>query len=104
MIKDWRDTLQVGDVLLTKSGSPRIIRRVYYRKNGFIGGIRLTIKRCSWTKLCYTSIGRVDLEQRKFRKSNIRITKLKSLLDDKINEEMKFDHRKLSCRSVRGVC
>ncbi len=104
MIKDWRDTLQVGDVLLTKSGSPRIVRKVSYRSNGFLGGVRFTIKKCSWTKLCYTCVGRTDLDYRKFKKSNLRVRELRSLLDVEIAEEIKFNHRKLSCKSVRGIC
>jgi hypothetical protein len=62
MIWDWRDDIQVGDILFTRRGHPRVVRAVSRRKSGHLHCITLAIKRCSWTGRCYTVMNRHDIK------------------------------------------
>lgn len=102
-IKDWRDTIQKGDILVSKRG-PRLVRRATYSKTGFLRAITLAIKHCSWTGRCYTVINRSDLNYLKFTKAPFRITATRIPLDEQIEAcIIDPDNRSLDCCDVKGV-
>ena len=88
--RDWRDTLRVGDVLITTSGDLRVVRRVSHDTWGFTRCIDLVIRRCSWTRKPYTTISRNDLKQRGFRKAEVR-------------SRDSVDLSNLTCWDVKGI-
>jgi len=81
--KDWRDSLKLGDVVLTKSGTPRVIRRISYRKSGILLAVTFSIKRESWTKRPYTVMNRSDLSCLGYRPSGVTLKSM-SLCDKRL--------------------
>lgn len=63
---DWRDTIQVGDILITPSGDWRVVRDVKYwptegqykSRHGLLGFLDLAIRRCSWTGRPHRTLSR----------------------------------------------
>lgn len=102
LIPDWRDEIQVGDVLYSKSGTPRVVRSVSKRR-GFLGCVKFTIRKCSWTGRCYTVVSRSDLKWRGFTPSGVRKTEM-TLMDKRINRAIiDYNYRKLDCCDVRAI-
>lgn len=68
MVRDWRDDIKVGDVIKEGNGVLRVVRRASYHSenDGFLWGITLAIRSCSWTGRCYTVLTRSDLASRGF--------------------------------------
>ena len=103
--RDWRDRIKVGDVLLERNKTQRVVREVSYRKDGFIWGVHFAIKRCSWTRRCYTVLCRSDLKQRGFVPAGARV-RLDQPIDKKIARDLEYDNRfnqRLTCCDVEGV-
>lgn len=71
MIRDWRDNIRVGDVLLI-GRKHRIVRAVSYSRHGCLKAVSLVILRRSWTNRPYTTIGRADLKTRNARPTGVR--------------------------------
>lgn len=90
--KDWRDTLQVGDVLLTPSRDMRVVRHVTYNKNGYLRAVNLAIRQCSWTGRAYTCYFRTDLETLGFHKAGVR-ARLTSEMDKKLEHDLMYENR-----------
>lgn len=57
---DWMRRVKVGTVL-TNGKMYRVVRKVSFYKNGDLSCVYLSIKRCSWTKRCYTVYNYHDL-------------------------------------------
>lgn len=67
-VLDWRDTLQIGDVIKTKTGY-RVVRDVNYfpdddkyGRGGLLHLVCFAIKRRSWTQRAYTYYDRTALK------------------------------------------
>lgn len=107
MTHDWRDFLRAGDILLSRNGTPRIVRRVHYKKNGFLFGVSLVIQRRSWTNRCYTILCRSDLAGRGYRKTDGRYHFRAGGIDLQIDNEIKNSYLptgiKLHANDVRGI-
>jgi hypothetical protein len=106
---DWRDKIEVGDILLDKGKFPRVVRGVAYRTKGKLAGrllgIDLVIQRCSWTGRCYTAIGRADLKQRGFVPTGKKKTSI-NFIDKLIAHDLMYTEKskqKLSCCMVKGI-
>jgi len=92
---DWRETLKIGDILITPSGDWRIVRDVQYwsddnwckSRQGLLGFVDLAIRRCSWTSRAYTTKCRYDIG--KWKKLEGVRAKLNTEADKKIYEDIK---------------
>lgn len=104
MRKDWRDKLKVGDVIMSRAGTKRIIRKVTLKKNGFIWGVTMVIRHCSWTTRPVTAYCRSDLASAGFRPTGQRKRLKKSGLDALIEREAEcHDYPTITCCDVSGV-
>jgi len=103
---DWRDRIKPGDVLLERGKSPRVVRTVTYRPNGFLVAVNFTIKRCSWTGRCYTTVCRTDLGWRKFAPAGVTV-KTVTDMDKMILRDIETPGPRtlyaLDCCDVRGI-
>lgn len=104
---DWRDTLNVGDVLISKHRDLRVVREVHYMDTGHIRSVTLAIRRCSWTKKSFTIINRTDLHSRGFTKAGVRARLNKpmdALFEYALQDENRFSERPcLTCFDVQGL-
>lgn len=101
---DWRDTLKVGDVLITPSRDLRVVRGVSF-KGKYVRSITLAIRHCSWTGRAHTTIGRSDLQWRGFNKAGVR-ARLDGPLDEKFRQDIQYDNRFtpcLTCHDARVI-
>jgi hypothetical protein len=106
----WMDKIQVGSILKTRSGDLRVVRDVKHRthtRGAWKGAkgvtVYLAIRRCSWTRRCYTVLSDNDLTQQGFSYVGARL-KLKTEADYKIATAIESRDRDfLSCCDVRGV-
>lgn len=105
---EWMATVQVGDVL-TDGRVYRVVREVSHWRPRYspnelrLRGVAFTIRHCSWTRRCHTTLTAADLKQRHFRPAGIRV-KLNKSIDAAIAEELADDRRRrLRCCDVRGV-
>jgi hypothetical protein len=55
----WIKNIQAGDVLKSGSGLLRVVRKVTHSKTRC--SVTFTIKHCSWTGRCYTTMSSSDL-------------------------------------------
>lgn len=101
-MSDWRDRIKVGDVLLTKRGNPRIVRKATYRPAGRLHCVTFTIKTCSWTKRCTTVLNRHDLKHGGYTSAGVTI-KTMTRMDKIINRCIINHERLLDCCDVRGI-
>lgn len=100
MTDDEIDRLQVGDVIKSPSGAFRVVRLVDRptERRIFVG---LTIRKCSWTRRCYTLLCRYDL--RAYTKLPFRV-KLDSELDSMVLRELDSSTAPLiDCCDIKGV-
>ena len=105
---DWRDKLQVGDILQAPSGRLRIVRKVKRHPDdpSYVSHVGMVILKCSWTHRCDTVFNRSDLKTVGFKKVRKKPVKLDSAIDRKIEKDMKqVDKRKckLTCCDLRGL-
>lgn len=101
---DWRDKIQIGDVLENKGGQ-RIVRKVSYDSRGKLRFVHFAIKRCSWTHACYTLYSRYELDYLGYRPTGVRKTKM-TLLDKRILHDIMAHgkiKRTLDCCDVKGI-
>lgn len=110
---EWMATLRAGEVL-TNGRSYRVVRNVSrWRctpRGGRVDGegplrcVTFAIRRCSWTKRCYTVYTASDLKTLRFRPAGARV-KLNRPWDEAIAQEIENKHgpRLLSCCDVRGA-
>lgn len=103
----WMSHLQIGDVLRAGRRSLRVVRHLSrYKsgpKKGLLRSVTLTIKHCSWTGRCTTTLTYTDLWQRGFRPTGAR-RRLRSKLDRLIADDAGNKHtRHLDCCDVRGI-
>ena len=104
LIKDWRDDLRAGDVLVSPSGDYRVVRKVTMRKSGFIWGVSLAIRRRSWTNRPYTVMTRTDIQQRGFQLSHAKYRFKAGTIDVELYRDI-VDHfrQRLHACDVIGV-
>lgn len=105
----WIDDIQVGDILLEKGKSPRVVRKVSRIKKGprtgKVHALSFTIKKCSWTGACHTTIVRTDLKTRKFSPTGKKAA-LNGELDKQIEANVALGDNTLAtihCCDVKGV-
>lgn len=99
--KDWRDTLEVGDVVQYPSGLLRVVRQVSYW-NDRMQCVTFSIKACSWTRRCYAVLTRHDLRSAGAWKVGIKVN-LKSSIDRKILEDIQKNTRHFYCHQVKNL-
>jgi len=93
----WVDQLQVGDVVLFKSGTRRTVIHAVLKSNRLLA-VDFTITRCSWTKRP-TTLSRTDLLQRAARRCGR--TKLTRLEKQAASDKKKIgSDRDLFCCDV----
>jgi hypothetical protein len=69
----WMRTVQAGDVLVSPSGSMRVVREVSFYGNGDLHSVTLAIRRCSWTGRPYTIYDYTMLRTLGWRPAGVRI-------------------------------
>jgi hypothetical protein len=104
----WISRLKKGDVLRSRSGMLRIIRRVSHSKIPFYGirtTVTFTIQTCSWTGRPYTIYTGNDLVQMGYEQVDARFA-----LRRKFDRALELDFEaptaaacEFSCCDVRGV-
>ena len=101
---DWRDKIEKGDVLLSKSGTLRVVRRVSYTRGGFLGCVYFAILHCSWTRRPYTCINRADLNTMGFIPTGAKAM-LRSKMDKAIEREIGMcePERRIYCWDIVGA-
>lgn len=100
--KDWRDRLQVGDVVAYPSGLLRVVREVTYQSNGYLLAVAFSIKACSWTKRSYTIVDRAQLNTVKAKPMGVRVN-LRSRLDRMLLEDIQDKTRHFYCHQVKNL-
>ena len=99
---EWMASLRVGDVLISATGSYRVVRELV-RSGAKLRCVAFTIQHPSWTRRCYTILNSSDLLQRGFRPAGVRV-KLSSRFDAVIEVEIRSSRRPLlGPEDVRGV-
>lgn len=102
----WIKQIKAGDVLKSRSGALRVVRRVSHRGQSLPKtSVYFTIKRCSWTHRCYTVYNGNDLRIMGFQPVKARAT-LRKKIDRAIAIE--FDRRDakgaiMRCCDVVGI-
>ena len=100
---EWMSKVRVGDVLRSRGGTYRVVRKVSYRNNR-LHCITFAIKRCSWTKRCSTTMNCHDLRYAGYKPVLNVKWKFATTLDESIQADiMDLNRRKLNCCDVRGV-
>jgi hypothetical protein len=99
----WIQHIRKGDVLASGS-TLRVVRSVHHTERHTY--VFFTIKRCSWTRRCYTVLTQHDLKDRGFRATGKRV-RLRSKMDREIEAEIN-EHRQssdvvLRCCDVEGI-
>lgn len=98
----WMRKVRVGDVLRTRT-SMRVVRAVTFYACGALANVTFTIRHCSWTGRCETTVNYTDLLHRGFYPAGHRV-KLNKKIDREIAAEiMDGDRRKLDCCDVKAV-
>lgn len=64
----WMLTLKVGEVIARPNGAWRIVRDLSRYANGELRSVCLVIRRCSWTRRCYTYLNANDLRTFGYRR------------------------------------
>lgn len=98
----WIRNLKPGDVVESKGGNLRIVRRVSHCRDGRTS-VYFVIARCSWTHRPYTVMGESDLITLGYRPINVNVP-LDTDFDDKLQRE--FDRTCppcIDCCDVRGI-
>lgn len=102
----WMRQVRIGDVLSRDRGrNQRVVRAVSFYKNGDLACVDFAIKRCSWTKRCYTTMSYNDLRYFGYAPLGVRV-RLRSKLDRRIVRDIKYENRfrqQLTCCDVHGV-
>ena len=102
----WMADVRVGDVIAKGNGPWRIVREVTRYNNGELRSVTVAIRRCSWTRRCFTILGYTDLRILKYRRV-ARNAKLDGPLDLIFDEALRESCSKrpyaLSCHDVRGI-
>ncbi len=104
----WMLDLEVGHVLVSRSGLLRVVRSISRYCGGELSCVSLAIRRCSWTGQCYTTLNYVDLLYQGYSKvPNVR-AKMETLLDYQINRAIASRDgieakRIATCDIARGV-
>lgn len=102
----WMRRVQVGSVIAERGGAWRIVRHVARDRSGRLRAVWLVIRRCSWTRRCYTVVNANDLIQRRFRLIPTSPVQLKTRgIDAKIRHALheSATHRSLTCCDVEGL-
>ena len=91
--------LKVGDIIATKRGTARVIR---HKSSGYVA---LAIRRCSWTRRCYTLLNVNDLTHAGYRVLSQKPRRLRTKIDRLIAQDIGADYRilKLDCCDVVGI-
>jgi hypothetical protein len=98
----WIWKVRAGDVLRSRSGTLRVVRRVSQGRSRV--HVFFAIRHCSWTHRCYTLLERNDLIQNGYRPTGAHVN-LRKRIDRQIARELDGDRLKpkLDCCKVRGI-
>jgi hypothetical protein len=102
----WIERLVVGAVIAERGGAWRVVRKVNRCRDGSVGSVTLTIRRCSWTGRCYTILNVQDLKQRGFRRIPTTPLKLQGAIDRKLTKVLRRHEDKpysMTCCDVAGI-
>ena len=102
----WMAKVKVGDVLRSRSGLLRVVRKVSRDNDGTLRFVWFTIRRCSWTKRCYTLYDATTLRHQGYTLVDIPPHIWQSGMDERILqaiEQPAYKPKLLSCCDVRGL-
>lgn len=101
----WIKKIQKGDILKAPNGVLRVVRRVD-RLRDTVGGttVFFTIRRCSWTKACYTAMNGNVIAKYGYRPTGKRLP-LRKMIDKAIESEIgrAGSEREMTCCDVEGI-
>ena len=104
-VRDWRDSIRVGDVLKGTGNSYRVVREAHYKQDGFLSSVTFTIKHCSWTGACYTLLTRSDISVFGYTPTGAK-SSLSTDMDATILKNIRRHSRgeeALDCCDVKGI-
>ena len=105
---DWRDTLKMYDVLITKNGDLRVVREATYSIDGFLSSVQLVARKCNRFNSGLVSYFRADLRRLNMKKAEV---KLRPKLEDlELTNHLLYDdfwqiygwNKKYTCQSVKN--
>ncbi len=105
-LRAWLSRVQVGDILRSRSGLNRVVRKISRHKGRTI--LTFVIKHCSWTGRCYTTYFPSDVKHAGLRPTGKRL-KLKGKMDKRIAEAIRradlshLNGRVPNCCTVEGI-
>jgi len=99
---EWMRNIREGDVLVSRTGFRRIVRRAVHFRSGDLYMVWMTIQRCSWTGRCYTVKTYNDLIFEGFTPAGYALTLTKDL-DKRIADEFHKLDKGLTCCDVEGI-
>lgn len=98
----WPYTVVPGDVI-TNGKSHRVVRHASQDpKTGYTTGVTLAIKRCSWTGRGITCISYVDLKQRGFKPTGVKIP-LDAQLDKLLAQDAALASNYIPCYVAKDM-
>jgi len=81
----------------------RTVRSISRYPTGELSCVTFAIRRCSWTKRCYTVMNYHDLAYQGYSWVQGVRAKMTTELDQKVNAAIRDKEIKLSCSVARGV-
>jgi hypothetical protein len=102
MYERWMNKVKIGSVLRSRSGLLRVVRDLR-RRGDRLHSVSFTIKHCSWTHRCTTTLTYNDLSYMGFRPTGKR-RRLRTELDRMIALDCLPGHPgPLDCCDVTGI-
>lgn len=105
---DWRDTLKIYDVVITKNGDLRVVRQATYTNDGFLASVKFVARKCSQFNSGLVSYYRADLKRLGMKKAEIKLRPNQKDLD--LTNHLLYDdfwqiygwNKKYTCQSVKN--
>ena len=103
----WILDLKVGDVVRAPDGSLRVVRYVqhYSRESICKTTVGFIIRRCSWTRRCYTIYTGGDLATMGYKPTRAK-ARLAKDFDQRVFDEITHKHgteHTITCAELRGI-
>lgn len=100
----WMRDVKVGDVLVSGTGTPRVVRQVTrFKDNGDLASVCFAIKACSWTGRPFTTVNYTDLRYRGFRPTGVTYS-LSTRADRRLARELEnHDLRGMTCCEAKDL-
>lgn len=100
-MRDWRDEIKAGDILLSKNGVERVVRAVTHRGET-LHSVTFAILRRSWTDRAYTVIFRSELKERGFTPTGKKYRFKAGTVDTDLMHDLRYENRFMENQRLRA--